>query len=248
MGKLYRPPHLLSFDTCKRLMNSILVANSVSSEQYKIKKMIDQEYNVSCIGSPNEPELNFDEFDLVLLDHNFTDNSGLDFLKQIVKESCIPVLMITPADDFQCAIESIRVGAFNYIVKTGVFLELINISVKEAINRFNELEHMKQTITDLRKRVAEMETRLRRHERIDGKELPVGAKSLQKKEIEKPTIIQEIVTKELIMYGARGVTIFSSDSRVWLESFPPSLSIYEPLFALDPDEIIHPFSFFNLKW
>ena len=201
MGKLFISTSLISapiplfFDMSKRLMNSILVANSVSSEQKKIKKMIDQEYNVSCIGSLNDPEPNFDDFDLVLLDHNFTDNSGLDFLKQIVKESCIPVLMITPADDFQCAIEAIRVGAFNYIVKTGVFLELINISVKEAINRFNELEHMKQTITDLRKRVAEMETRLCRYEKTDGKELPSSAKFVQKKEIEKPTIIQEIVAR-----------------------------------------------------
>jgi thiamine biosynthesis protein ThiI len=60
--------------------------------------------------------------------------------------------------------------------------------------------------------------------------------------------IQETVISELIMYGARGVTIYSSDSREWLDSFSPGLSIYEPLFALDPDDIIHPFSFFNIKW
>ncbi|MCG3217886.1 MAG: hypothetical protein KAR35_02715 [Candidatus Heimdallarchaeota archaeon] len=60
--------------------------------------------------------------------------------------------------------------------------------------------------------------------------------------------IRDTVVNELQMYGARGVSIFSSDSREWLDSFPPSLSIYEPLFALDLDEIIYPFSFFNLKW
>lgn len=60
--------------------------------------------------------------------------------------------------------------------------------------------------------------------------------------------IQETVVHELQMYGARGVSIFSSDSREWLDFFSPGLSIYEPLFALDLDEIINPFSFSNIKW
>ncbi|MHA1911534.1 MAG: THUMP domain-containing protein [Candidatus Kariarchaeaceae archaeon] len=60
--------------------------------------------------------------------------------------------------------------------------------------------------------------------------------------------IQETAIRELKMYGARGLSLFSSDDREWVDSFPPGLSIYEPLFAIDLDEILNPFSFFNIKW
>ena len=141
-------------------MKSVLIANSDFAEAHEQKKTISQEFNVSVIASPKELDDHLDKSDLVLLDLNFTEYSGIDFLMKILKESYLPVLTLTPLDDAKAAIEAMRVGAYNYIVKVGDYHEILNLSIKEAIDRFNEREQMKQTIIDLKNRVNELEGQL----------------------------------------------------------------------------------------
>lgn len=92
-------------------MKSVLIANSSFAEAREQKKTISQEFNVSVIASPKELDDHLDKSDLVLLDHNFTEYSGVDFLMKILKESYLPVLILTPPDDAKAAIEAMRVGA-----------------------------------------------------------------------------------------------------------------------------------------
>jgi HD-like signal output (HDOD) protein len=68
--------------------------------------------------------------------------------------------MLTPPDDPKCAIDAIRAGAFNYIVKFGRYEEVLPVAIDEAISRFNEQEEMKATIAVLKKRIIELEDKL----------------------------------------------------------------------------------------
>lgn len=138
-------------------MKSVLVANNNLVEIHHLKETISQDFKVSIITSPKELNEHLKKCDLMLLDHNFTEHSGLDFLREIVKKSHLPVLMATPPDDARCATEAMKIGAHNYVVKIGDYHDVLNLMIKEAIEKFNEREQMKQTIVALKNRVNELE-------------------------------------------------------------------------------------------
>ena len=173
-------------------MSSILIANKAYRESRSLADTLDQDFKVSIIASPNEyDDKLMEQFELVLLDHNFTENSGIDFLMSILGKFYIPVLMLTPPEDPQCAVEAMRAGAYNYIVKAGDFNQVLNISVKEALEKFNAHEQMKQTIIQLKEQVAELQNRLSLRTKSDTTETP-EAVSLSKP---KDNIIQEIISR-----------------------------------------------------
>ena len=138
-------------------MNSILLANSSPDESARLAKIINTDYTVTCTSAPDIAKNEIDKVDLILLSHNFTESSGIDFLMRITKESFVPVLIITPLTDPQCAIEALRSGAYNYIVETEGYEQILSIAIQEAIIHFNEREEMKQTIFQLRNKVEKME-------------------------------------------------------------------------------------------
>jgi HD-like signal output (HDOD) protein/DNA-binding NarL/FixJ family response regulator len=141
-------------------MKSVLIANRNLVEVHELRETIGQEFKVSVIMSPKELNENLENSDLVLLDHNFIDHSELNFLREIVNKSHVPVLILTSPDDAECAIEAMRTGAYNYVVKIGDYRDVLNLVIKEAIERFNGQEQMKQTIIALKNRINELEQRL----------------------------------------------------------------------------------------
>ena len=137
-------------------MKKILIASRDNDEIIRCKGCLEKSFNVYSI-TPDFPVESLSVFDLVLVDHGFTDCSGIDYIGQVLAVTHIPILMLTPPDDPKCAIDAIRAGAFNYIVKFGHYEEVLPVAIDEAISRFNEQEKMKTTITALKKRIAELE-------------------------------------------------------------------------------------------
>lgn len=63
-------------------------------------------------------------FDLILLDNNLPDILGIDMLKKLIMmQNRTPVIMITGQGDEYLAINSLRIGATDYICKKGNYLE-----------------------------------------------------------------------------------------------------------------------------
>lgn len=72
--------------------------------------------------------------DLVLLDYNLPGMSGLDILRQINKEnSTVPVIMVTGQGDERVAVETMKNGAHDYIIKTRNYHDTLPITVERAI-------------------------------------------------------------------------------------------------------------------
>ena len=61
--------------------------------------------------------INFNDFDLVLLDVNLSDGSGFDFLEWLRGFSDIPVIMLTVKDEDEYVIKGLSEGADDYIIK-----------------------------------------------------------------------------------------------------------------------------------
>ncbi|MBI3014778.1 MAG: HDOD domain-containing protein [Candidatus Tectomicrobia bacterium] len=140
-------------------MTSILIASNATDAE-AIKKAIGETFTVQAIKSPSEFAGLVEKPDLILLDHTFTEHSGIDFLRDLSSKHNLPVLMLAPADDYKCAFEALQVGADNYLVKTSNYHQLLNFSIEETLKRFKQQKQMIETINALRKRVAELEKRL----------------------------------------------------------------------------------------
>ncbi len=167
-------------------MRSVLVANSNETECEKIRNTLCDDYDVCIMISQDQAVDLGDQWDLIVLDHNFTEHSGIDFLSEVLSRTHVPILMVTSPDEPQCAIEAVRLGAYNYLVKTAGYYDLLNYSIREAISKFYEREEMKQTIVALKRRLAELEN-----------DTPPGDASLvdDSSKEEKATLIEAITTR-----------------------------------------------------
>jgi HD-like signal output (HDOD) protein/DNA-binding NarL/FixJ family response regulator len=141
-------------------MKKVLVANKDIHERQKLHEIIGRHYDVKIISNPRELPDDLKEYHLALVDCNFTKTYGLEFLTNIIKQSYLPVLFLAPPDDPRFATEALKLGAFNYIIKTARYYDIINILIKDTVRKFEQRDEMMQTILDLKKRVQELEDQI----------------------------------------------------------------------------------------
>jgi HD-like signal output (HDOD) protein/CheY-like chemotaxis protein len=141
-------------------MESILIANTNSKEIEVLESIVGRDFTVHSVSSEEEFDAQTREFDLVVLDQNFTRDTGTWFLMKILNEYHVPVLMLTPPDDAHSAFEALKLGAQNYLVKIENYQELLNLAIKEVMRKFEEEENLKQMIATLKSQVTELEGRL----------------------------------------------------------------------------------------
>lgn len=121
----------------------ILVVDDNSGIRAALKLLLPMHFaNVELIPSPNELVSRLAEFkpDVVLLDMNFhtdinTGNEGLYWLSEI-KKRCpdIQVVLFTAYADIQLAVEGMKRGAFDFIVKPWENEKLVS-TLKAALNQ-----------------------------------------------------------------------------------------------------------------
>ena len=98
----------------------------------------------NCVFSMNEQQthdiLSAQEISLIVLDLRIAKSSGEYFLTSLIREyPQLPVLVITSIDDVEIAVQCMRIGAFNYIMKP-VDPPRFRIEVHRALE-FWELRH-----------------------------------------------------------------------------------------------------------
>ena len=138
-------------------MRKVLVACKDMEEANRLKAGLEPSYDVYTVTSSDMLTEGMTMFDAALIDHGFVNNGATDFLEKVLSASHIPVLMLAPPEDQKCAIEAIRAGAFNYVVKLGHYEDVLSIAIEEAITRFNKQEQTKATITALKAKIASLE-------------------------------------------------------------------------------------------
>ncbi len=112
-------------------------------EDYIITKDIisdieDQEYNMSWVSNFEEAmeEIQKDNYDVFLVDYNLGPNTGIELITKIIeKHKNIPAIMLTGQNSHEIDILAMKQGASDYLIKGKVNAELLERSIRYAIEK-----------------------------------------------------------------------------------------------------------------
>ena len=119
-------------------MSKILIIEDEESIRRVLNKVLLQEnktYNIveAIDGVDGISKINSSKFDLILCDIKMPKKDGIEVLKHVLKECPnTPTIMISGHGDLETAVESMRLGAFDYISKPPDLNRLLN-SVRSAL-------------------------------------------------------------------------------------------------------------------
>ena len=119
-------------------MSKILIIEDEESIRRVLNKVLMQEnktYNIveAIDGVDGISKINSSKFDLILCDIKMPKKDGIEVLKHVLKECPnTPTIMISGHGDLETAVESMRLGAFDYISKPPDLNRLLN-SVRSAL-------------------------------------------------------------------------------------------------------------------
>ena len=117
--------------------------------------------SVASDGDTALAKLRDSEFHLVLLDLNMPGKSGMQVLKQIVAQyPDTAVIIITANDDAEMAIELMKTGAYDYVIKP-VNVSTLNLRVERALDRRRLLLENKKYQLYLEDKVKEQARKIR---------------------------------------------------------------------------------------
>jgi two-component system cell cycle response regulator len=112
-------------------------------------------------------------FDLILSDYNLPDVKGMELLEQIKRRTSTPVIMVTGENVGRMAVDAIRRGATDYVVKFGDYLFTIPLVVEKnltvaKVKRENELlrTELERALSEVRDKNEQLEKSLRRVEEM----------------------------------------------------------------------------------
>ncbi|MCE1246012.1 MAG: response regulator [Firmicutes bacterium] len=120
---------------------SILVVEDNDDHLFIARRLIEKMEGVSSVYAAKSAaearrEINKNGVDLILLDYSLPDVSGLEFLESLMNEgNKIPVVMVTGMGNEKIAVQAMKLGAMDYIVKDKDYQKLLPDAIKRIIER-----------------------------------------------------------------------------------------------------------------
>ncbi|MCK4252006.1 PAS domain S-box protein [candidate division WOR-3 bacterium] len=143
-------------ETIKKDLHTILLINDNSGDSALIIRELSNEFSDLQMNHVRDQKsftdaLNEGSFDLVITDYKLCWTNGLDILKKIKAQwpDC-PVIMSTDTDDEEIAIEAIKSGLDDYILKSPKHFMRIPIVVRLVVERTQQRQELKKTETRYR--------------------------------------------------------------------------------------------------
>lgn len=107
------------------------------------------------------------DYDVILLDLTLPDSQGLASLKPLLKQApSLPIVVLTHTNDDALALEAVRQGAQDYLVKRFMNTDVLVRSLSYAIERKRVAETLRQANADLELKIAENSRQLAKAEEL----------------------------------------------------------------------------------
>lgn len=130
----------------QELLHGVVLSRFVLTHVQRLKEAISQ-LTANQTG---------DRFDVILLDLTLPDSYGLDSLDRLIDQSPdLPIVVLTNTNDEDLALEAVRHGAQDYLVKRYVTQDILVRSVRYAIERKQAAEALREANEILELRVQE---------------------------------------------------------------------------------------------
>ncbi|MGB3842465.1 MAG: sigma-54 dependent transcriptional regulator [Bacteroidales bacterium] len=142
----------------KNLINisRILIVDDEKSVRETLREMLEYE-NYEVIDAENATKaldlLSSQSFDVILCDIKMPGMDGMELLEKILENYDIPVIMISGHGTIETAVDAIKKGAFDFIIKPFDLNRLL-ISIRNALDRSNLMEETKRLKNKLSKKYA----------------------------------------------------------------------------------------------
>jgi PAS domain S-box-containing protein len=106
-----------------------------------LKKSADVfETDVAATGDECLNLLKKQDHDIILLDYSLGISDGMSVLKEIRGNyGDIPVIIVTGMGNEKIAVESMKLGAYDYIIKTSGYQDILPVAVKKAIKNHENI-------------------------------------------------------------------------------------------------------------
>ena len=127
-------------------MARILVVDDESSIRITLKDILEFEKHQVEVASNGQEALDTiadEDFDVVLLDIKMPEMDGIEVLERITKMKDVPVVMISGHGTIETAVEAIRKGAYDFIVKPPDLNRLLVI-IRNAIDKSDLVTQTRQ--------------------------------------------------------------------------------------------------------
>ncbi len=92
-----------------------------------------------------------EKYDVLLVDYNLPKMSGMDVLAQIIEEGYdAPVIMVTGSGDEETAVNAMKRGAKDYIVKAGDYLRPLPLTIQNVVAQYEVAKEKRRVEEALR--------------------------------------------------------------------------------------------------
>ncbi|MFH0825097.1 MAG: response regulator [Pseudomonadota bacterium] len=185
-------------------------------------------------------------YDVLALDHNIPGITGLEVIRTLATRGRLPpTIMITGAGDERVAVEALKLGADDYIIKDpqAGYLDLLPARIRQAIDKNRLKQEKERAEAALRRINEELEQRI--HEAVA--DLVEANRKLEEEVVERRKAQEALRQSEhryrsLVEGSFDGIYIRNGTRILFANRRMQEMLLYpeEELTALDPWEIYHP--------
>ena len=97
------------------------------------------------------------DYALLMLDLNLPDATGLESMRRLNEASTLPIVIISGEEDEQLAVDAVKAGAQDFVVKGRFAPEILGRALTYAIERHAMEQHRRHAEQEHRKLLARLE-------------------------------------------------------------------------------------------